>query len=131
MIFNFFTFMSMFELFQGLANNHIELHEAESEQENFVHELERLKNKSAMGNKLKKIEKDVLNNANILFQGREIIIDAFKKLKFTYTGTQYNNEIDKLINEDNPIRINNELFQKHVKYSEPMDMVKNFLEWKR
>ena len=45
-------------------------------------------------------------------------------------GRHYDNEVDKFINEHAQIHINNELFQKHFKYSEPVDMAKNVLNIK-
>ena len=56
-----------------------------------------------------------------------MIIDAFQKSKFQYICTQYDNEVDKFINKHAQTRINNELFQKHFKYSEPIDMAKNVM----
>ena len=50
-VFNFFAFKSMFELFQGLAHDCIKFNDAELEQVKFVIELERLKNKTARGDK--------------------------------------------------------------------------------
>ena len=78
--FKFFAFKSMFELFQGLAHGRIKLYDAELEQEKFVNELERLKNKPAKGDKYKKNKKDDFNNAGKLFEGRQMIIDVFKNL---------------------------------------------------
>ena len=124
----------MFELFQGLAHDRIKFRDAKLEQNEFVNELERLKNKPARVDKYKKIKKDVLNNAGKLFEGRQMITDAFKKFKFKYTGTHYDYQVDKFIIEHAQIHINNELFHfkyfKHFKYSEPVDMVKDLLNIK-
>ena len=59
-----------------------------------------------------------------------MIIDAFKKTKFKHMGTQYDNEVDKFINEHAQIRINNELFPKNFKCSELVDMAKKLLNIK-
>ena len=107
------------------------MYDAELEQKEFAIELERLKKKAARRDKYKKNKKDVLNNAGKLFEGRQMIINVFKKFKFKHMGTHYDNEVDKFINEGAQIHMNNELFQKHFKYSKPVDMTKKFIEYKR